>query len=237
MADANINYDFFDSCTSLNDAARKLFGRDNYRDCEKIKVLCTECGFDWKVWGVRRKKKTTLVKCLCCGKEIETPDGWKTTRKFCSSSCAATYNNKIRGAKHREKHDTCVYCGKELTGKSKYTKFCSKECEKKYKNEEYIARWKNGEESGLTGRYGISRIIRAYLMDKYECKCQECGWGKENPKTHKVPLQIHHIDGDCLNNKEENLQLLCPNCHSLTETFGNLNKNSKRVFRKQKGNL
>ncbi len=36
------------------------------------------------------------------------------------------------------------------------------------------------------------------------------------------------------NNSEDNLQLLCPNCHALTENFGSRNKNSKRVFRKQK---
>ena len=40
---------------------------------------------------------------------------------------------------------------------------------------------------------------------------------------------VWHKDGDYTNNKEENLQLLCPNCHSLTETYGILNKgNSKR---------
>lgn len=61
-----------------------------------------------------------------------------------------------------------------------------------------------------------------------------CGWGEENPHTHLIPLQIHHIDGDCTNNKEENLQLLCPNCHSLTETFGGRNENSKRVDRRTK---
>lgn len=37
-------------------------------------------------------------------------------------------------------------------------------------------------------------------------------------------LQIHHIDGNHYNNEESNLQLLCPNCHSLTPTFGALNK-------------
>ena len=53
-------------------------------------------------------------------------------------------------------------------------------------------------------------------------------FGKVNEFTGKIPLEVHHIDGDCTNNKEENLQLLCPNCHSLTENFGSRNKNSKR---------
>lgn len=77
-------------------------------------------------------------------------------------------------------------------------------------------------------------IVKCFLMEKYDCKCQECGWGKENPVTHKVPLQVHHIDGDSTNNTLKNLQLLCPNCHSLTSNFGSLNKNSKRFHKPEK---
>lgn len=236
----NLNFEFFDNCTSLNDAAKKIFGRDNYRDCEKIKLLAKEYNFDWKIWGERRKKKTEIIHCLNCGKEIEVPIGWKGHRnKFCSQSCATSYNNRKRSKEKGLKpliSGMCIHCGKEFEGKPNGTKYCSLECKNKCEQEEYINRWKNDEEDGISGRYGISKRIRKYLFEKYNNKCQICGWGKENPITHKVPLQIHHIDGDCTNNKEENLQLLCPNCHSLTETFGNLNENSKRIFRKQKGN-
>ncbi len=227
-----LSYEFFDGCISLSDAARKIFKKDDYRTCEKIKKIAANYNFDWRVWGERRQKKLVSIKCLRCGKEVEV----KSVRKFCSSSCAATYNNKLRGAKHRTKYSECVYCGNDLSGKSKYTKFCSQECEQNYKQEEYIKRWKNGEENGTRGRYDVSERIRKYLFEKYNHKCQQCGWGEENQKTHKIPLQIHHIDGNCLNNEEKNLQLLCPNCHSLTDTFGSSNKNSKRVFRNQKGN-
>lgn len=54
------------------------------------------------------------------------------------------------------------------------------------------------------------------------------GWGEINPITNESPLHVHHIDGDATNNSEENLQLLCPNCHSLTENFGRLNSNCTR---------
>lgn len=64
------------------------------------------------------------------------------------------------------------------------------------------------------------------MLKKHDYKCEKCGWGEINPFTNKTPLQIHHIDGNSLNNKEENLQLLCPNCHSLTENFGSRNKNA-----------
>ena len=64
-------------------------------------------------------------------------------------------------------------------------------------------------------------------------KCEKCGWGEMNEYSNTVPLEIHHKDGDCTNNLIENLELLCPNCHSLTENFGSLNKESKRFFRKK----
>ena len=47
-------------------------------------------------------------------------------------------------------------------------------------------------------------------------------------------LQIHHIDGDATNNKEQNLQVLCPNHHAMTEHFGSRNKNSTRKYRYKK---
>lgn len=41
----------------------------------------------------------------------------------------------------------------------------------------------------------------------------------------KIPLELHHIDGNRNNNTLDNLKLLCPNCHSLTENYrGRKNK-------------
>ena len=44
---------------------------------------------------------------------------------------------------------------------------------------------------------------------------------------------MEHIDGNSENNNIENLELLCPNCHSLTPTFGALNKGKGRKNRKR----
>ena len=41
-------------------------------------------------------------------------------------------------------------------------------------------------------------------------------------------------DGDATNNREENLQVLCPNHHAMTEHFGSRNKNSTRRYRYSK---
>ena len=87
--------------------------------------------------------------------------------------------------------------------------------------EEYIERWKAGLETGYVPKYFyVHPYVRKYLFEKHHDKCQKCGWGEVNVFTRKVPLQAHHVDGDASNTSEENLELLCPNCHSLTPNFG-----------------
>lgn len=54
----------------------------------------------------------------------------------------------------------------------------------------------------------------------YKCEC--CG--NEEWQGQPIPLEIHHLDGNNMNNLLENLQLLCPNCHAQTENFRNKNK-------------
>ena len=57
-------------------------------------------------------------------------------------------------------------------------------------------------------------------------KCEVCGnteWLGE-----EIPLVIHHIDGDHINNELSNLQLLCPNCHAQTDNYCGKNIKGKR---------
>lgn len=129
-----------------------------------------------------------------------------------------------KNGESKKKEKFCNYCGKEL--KNGQTMFCSNECFQKFQTKQRIEEWKNNPEKFTSEK--ISSVIKKYLMDKYNCKCQKCGWGETNETTGKIPLEVHHINGDCTDNREENLELLCPNCHSLTPNHGNLNKNSKR---------
>lgn len=70
--------------------------------------------------------------------------------------------------------------------------------------------------------------LRKYIFNKYDSKCCKCGWTAVNPYTKSIPLEVDHIDGNSNNNSENNLQLLCPNCHSLTSTYRGANRGHGR---------
>lgn len=64
-----------------------------------------------------------------------------------------------------------------------------------------------------------SGAIKIKFMELRENKCASCGLGNFwNNK--EITLQMHHINANRLDNRLENLTLLCPNCHSQTESFG-----------------
>lgn len=52
-----------------------------------------------------------------------------------------------------------------------------------------------------------------------ENKCEICGLSEWLGKP--IKCELHHINGDPTDNRIENLQILCPNCHSQTDNFRN----------------
>ena len=125
----------------------------------------------------------------------------------------------------------CLNCGNEIPSNNKY---CCSKCKNEYIYKQYIYRWKQNLETGTKGSDDVSNYVRRYMFEKHNNSCELCGWNQVNPYTGLVPLQIHHINGDCKNNKEENLQLLCPNCHALTDNFGSRNDNCTRIDKRKR---
>lgn len=68
------------------------------------------------------------------------------------------------------------------------------------------------------------KVIKNKLL-KYECS--ECGISTWRNKP--LTLQLDHINGDNRDNRIENLRLLCPNCHSQTETYCGKNRSGSAV--------
>lgn len=61
------------------------------------------------------------------------------------------------------------------------------------------------------------KALKCNLIIKRGHICQRCNLDEWLGEL--ITLEVHHIDGDNLNNKESNLQLLCPNCHSQTDNW------------------
>jgi transposase-like protein len=75
------------------------------------------------------------------------------------------------------------------------------------------------------GRLNIKRRLLAHGLK--EPRCERCAideWLGE-----PLVLALHHINGDNCDDRLENLQLLCPNCHSQTENFAGRNVRARRV--------
>lgn len=68
-----------------------------------------------------------------------------------------------------------------------------------------------------------------YKLGLKENKCEICGLSEWQEKP--IQCELHHINGDSTDNRIENLQILCPNCHSQTDNFRF--KNRKKVLSAQ----
>ena len=70
------------------------------------------------------------------------------------------------------------------------------------------------------------RLKQRLIDDKFfEHKCSNCGL--ETWLDEPIPLELDHINGDNKDNDFNNLRLLCPNCHALTDTYRGRNKSSR----------
>ncbi|MFM8435430.1 MAG: HNH endonuclease [Planctomycetia bacterium] len=76
---------------------------------------------------------------------------------------------------------------------------------------------------GLHPYYQTLKLKHRLIREKiFEYECSSCGISDWNGKA--ITLQLDHINGDSSDHRKDNLQLLCPNCHSQTETWCGRNK-------------
>ena len=68
--------------------------------------------------------------------------------------------------------------------------------------------------------------LRFRILYEQENKCNHCGLDKWLGKD--IILELEHKDGNNKNNDRSNLEMICPNCHSLTQTWRGRNKRERR---------
>ena len=80
--------------------------------------------------------------------------------------------------------------------------------------EEILIKKENGNRTiGSTLKRAMLESGRVYKCEGKSCTITDKWLGLE------IKLQVHHHDGDWLNNKPDNLEFLCPNCHSQTKNY------------------
>jgi hypothetical protein len=105
--------------------------------------------------------------------------------------------------------------------------FCNRKCQIDFNQNEIYKKIDSG--TYKVEPFGGNHVVKNYLILRRGYKCECCKldvW-----MDQKMPLTVHHIDGDASNNHPDNIQLLCWNCHSLTDNYGSKNLKSTRNYR------
>jgi len=169
-------------------------------------LLCQQCGEEVVVPQYRvatfkfcsrrcmalssRMKSTTV--CHVCAKPFEHISSRANKAKYCSALCYHKAMH-LRGSVVCN----CKHCGKEFRASpSEKRIYCSRACVNKVRKELWNPAFST---------------VRKSLVSRNEVKeCQRCGFN-----SHPAILGVHHKDRNHRNNARDNLEVLCPNCHSI----------------------
>lgn len=139
--------------------------------------------------------------CLNCNKEIISKDNRK---KFCNSSCSATFGNKLRGPTTDAQKERISLSLKRYYDNNPATQA------KRAAQSEAVGKSTKGKyhKQCPDSLLSLSKRTVSKILGRMNLPCSRCGW-KEGT------LDIHHIvpkkSGG--NNSHSNLSALCPNCH------------------------
>lgn len=157
-----------------------------------------------------------MEKCKKCGKEFKPQKGLKS---YCSLACRNSRNHTS---------ETKSKISKSILSSDKFWQ--SVENNKKWidykalgKKLKEIADDKILEADYETLSFG--RLKKRIVLEQ-SGKCNHCGIDKWNGKD--ITLELEHKDGNHSNNNRENLEAICPNCHSQTDTWRGKNKQNNK---------
>jgi hypothetical protein len=146
-----------------------------------------------------------MKQCLKCGAQHEK------SGTYCSRSCA---NSRIFSDEAKLKKSIA------LKGKPAFRSHYDKEAQAAKSRQRWLEKYNATPfiELGIENR-------RRRVFEEQDYCCNKCGISEW--QGFKIPLELEHKDGNSTNNVRENLEGLCPNCHSITDTWRGRNKPSK----------
>ena len=149
-------------------------------------------------------------RCVRCDKILPYE---KQHNKYCCRKCT------VRWIPPKKPRLPCPNCGN--SPKTPQNKFCSRKCSYEFRKAELIERISRDE-------FISGKTIRRYYLSIRGHICEHCKNTIWNGVP--IPLDVHHIDGKLNHNKPENIKILCPNCHTLTENYKSKNR---KIFNKR----
>lgn len=214
-------YELFDSYNTKKQIFDYFKVCNNTKNLNELNLIAKEIGFDFDVYKERRNPSRF---CLQCGKKLK-----KVQKKFCSSSCAAKYNNSKREITEEVKNKIsktlkeynkqnkrekvlynyyCECCNEKFFSRRKIKEDRHKYCPKCKK----ILGKKAIEES--TSILDLSKRTMIKILKRCNCECAICGWNESTCDVHHI---IPKSEGG--NDENDNLILVCPNHHRILHTI------------------
>ncbi len=151
-----------------------------------ITLICKYCSNPFQVKPYRKDIA------VCCSRKCL----WHITKSEREPKRLQQIIGKI-AHNNRSISFTCLHCGSTFKdSRCRTRKYCSKQCVNKAEKSIWKAKFTTVRKN----------MLRRGLITK----CIKCGFN-----SHPNILGIHHVDRDRNNNDPSNLEVLCPNCHSI----------------------
>ncbi len=183
-------------------------------------TMCSWCGIDFYRKESRKKSKSETYYCSVEHQNLGAENGIHLTGP---ADSIAREPNK------------CSYCTLPMSKNGRPGASIHTDCKRK----NIIDAWLSGNNSITLSRsrsdghpVDTKGFVKRYLLDIRGDQCEVCGWNEKAPDGRSI-IQMDHINGNCFDNRPENLQLLCPNHHAMTPTYGILNRGSGRAHRRR----
>lgn len=140
-----------------------------------------------------------MILCINCGTATSNP-------RFCSRSCAATVNNKLK-PKRIAKVRNCLRCGCQVPKSRTVCEDCLHPKDITLGEAIYT---KHHQSSA----FALVRSRARVVVKGWEKTCKHCGYSKHVEVCHIKAISEYPLDTKLsVINNPANLLLLCPNCH------------------------